>query len=1296
MTACVGDSSMGHEQVPTPMRMSREERSILAELKIKGIECVSPLQGCMEGTRKAILDDIHSWVADFNAPNILWLKGYPGVGKSAIATEVVDQLAILGRLGSSFFFQRQKAAALTPQALWRTVAYDLSRRHPSVRRTVILKLEDDTISPGTSNLQSLFRHFIHEPLMKSMDVPNARLPVVVIDALDECGGLEGQHSAHRKALVKTLHNWSQLPTKFKLIVTSRGENDIERLFSITKHHLIEILSGEMVDAQSSEDIKTFLVEELRNIAVQYILSLPQKNWPDAQTINLLVDMAGGLFIWAQTVIKFISLGEPERGLNQVLERRAKGNIDALYDQILTASFPRKEDVQDFQAVVGAIVLMKAPLSLISLAHLLSMNKSSVEHICIRLRSVLEYHNNLRFYHQSFVDFLLDPDRCTIGFSIDQDRAKRKLALACFKLLNNELRFNICGVESSYVKNADIPDLASRAAKFISPHLMYSSLWWASHLAETKSDREIFDHVQDFMRKRFLFWLEVLSISQRVDLGSQMLLCLVDWIKTYRHADAVELAYDMQKFVATFAGVISQSVTHIYVSALPFSPPISTVWKQYTPEYGQTLKVTSGGLNHWPALQHVLLGHTLPVRAVVFSPDGKRIASGSSDRKIVIWDAETGAAVAGPLEGHCDSVNSVAFSPDGKCIVSGSSDKTIRLWDAKTGAAIAGPLRDHNNSVTSVAFSSDGKYIISGSSDNTVRVWDTKRGAVVAGSLEAHNNSVNSVAFSSDGKRIISGSSDKTIIVWDAETGLVVTGPLKGHSNWVNSVAFSPDGNRIVSGSSDKTILVWDAETGTVVAGPLEGHNDWVNSVAFSPDGKCIISGSGDNTIRIWDAETGVVIAGPFQGHSSWVMSVAFSPDGKHVISGSYDKTIRVWDHEVGSVVAGPFQGHNSTIISVAFSPDGKHIISGSYENTIQVWDTEIGTVVAGPFESHSGSFNSIAFSPDGKNIASGSVDNTIRLYDAETGVVVAGPLEGHSDLVNSVAFSPDGKRFVSGSGDNTIRVWDTKTGELVVGPLKGYGGSVSSVSFSPDGKRIVSGSYENTIRVWDIVTGIVVVDPFQGHSEPISSVKFSSDGKRIASGSYDSTLLVWDSETGEVVAGPLEGHTKPVNSVAFSPDGKHVVSGTHDRTILVWDTETGAVVADSLKEHYCSVAFSPDGKHIVSGSWNSTILIWDVETDTIIAGPLKGHCHSINSIAFSPDGKHFVSGSGDNTILVWDADTSAVVAGPLEGHIYSVNSVAFSPDGKRIVSGSSDGVIREWEDIFHEAQVRPLFHRFTH
>jgi WD40 repeat protein len=109
--------------------------------------------------------------------------------------------------------------------------------------------------------------------------------------------------------------------------------------------------------------------------------------------------------------------------------------------------------------------------------------------------------------------------------------------------------------------------------------------------------------------------------------------------------------------------------------------------------------------------------------VAFSPDGKRIVSGSLDNTLRLWDAQSGQPIGDPLQGHQDSVSSVAFSPDGKRIVSGSDDKTLRLWDAQSGQPIGDPLQGHQDWVRSVAFSPDGKRIVSGSDDKTLRLWE---------------------------------------------------------------------------------------------------------------------------------------------------------------------------------------------------------------------------------------------------------------------------------------------------------------------------------------------------------------------------------------------------------------------------------------------------------------------------------------------------------------------------------------------------------------------------------------------
>ncbi|MFJ5974483.1 trypsin-like peptidase domain-containing protein [Streptomyces sp. NPDC093060] len=287
----------------------------------------------------------------------------------------------------------------------------------------------------------------------------------------------------------------------------------------------------------------------------------------------------------------------------------------------------------------------------------------------------------------------------------------------------------------------------------------------------------------------------------------------------------------------------------------------------------------------------LTGHVGTVDSLVFSPDGRTLATASSDRAVRLWDTATGKAIGAPLTGHTDAVESVAFSPDGRSLATASDDRTVRVWDVATRETHVIEF-GHTDTVASVAVRPDGRSLATASSDGTVRLWDVITGKAV-GALVGHIGAVVSVAFSPDGHTLASAGSDGTVRLWDV-TSRKTRAVLIGHASVVQSVAFSSDGRHLATASNDLTTLLWDATTGKPVSAPLIGHTGAVQSVAFSPNGQTIATGSADHTVRLWDAASGRPSA-TLVGHTGAVWSVAFSPDGHHLATASDDRSVRLWD-----------------------------------------------------------------------------------------------------------------------------------------------------------------------------------------------------------------------------------------------------------------------------------------------------------------------------------------------------------------------------------------------------------------
>jgi WD40 repeat protein len=451
-----------------------------------------------------------------------------------------------------------------------------------------------------------------------------------------------------------------------------------------------------------------------------------------------------------------------------------------------------------------------------------------------------------------------------------------------------------------------------------------------------------------------------------------------------------------------------------------------------------------------AVLHLSWGHSSPVLACAFSPEGARVLSGSADRTLKLWDAASGQCLA-TLVGHTRPVLACAFSPDGARVLSASFDRTLKLWDAASGQCLA-TLAGHGDAVLDCAFSPDGARVLSGSGDSTLKVWDAASGQCLA-TLAGHRELVDACAFSPDGTHVLSGSRNGTLRLLDAASGQCLA-TLTGHSHFVVGCAFSLDGAWVLSGSGDGTLKLWDATSGQCLV-TLTGHSDSVMACcALSPDGARVLSGFGDGTLKLWDATSGRCLA-TLVSHSDSVGACAFSPDGARVLSGSRDHTLKVWDAASGKCLV-TLAGHGDSVMACAFSPDGSRVISGSGDSTLKVWDAASGkclTTLAG----HGELVDACAFSPDGARVLSGSWDCTLKLWDAASGQCLA-TLVSHSDSVGACAFSPDGTRVLSGSWDCTLKLWDAASGHELMTIAHGPGGQTAALDFAHN--RILAASPE--------------------------------------------------------------------------------------------------------------------------------------------------------------------------------------------------------------------------------------------
>ena len=485
-------------------------------------------QRCLDGTRTEIIDAIMRWALHADSPDgdgqivktpkssarVLWLCGVAGSGKSRISRSVAARLQMLQRLGSLYCCDYKNKTSLNPSSLFSTIAQHLADRDSLRKHRLLAAIKDDKAIRTTKICRQQYQHFIVTP---SSDLPIVGETVIVIDAFDEIGSVEDRAEV-LDILSRHAH---ELPPGLRIVVTSRFEHDIQAALQSPK--------AMDTDYMLMEDIPTNLTA--RDISLYVHNMMDDVEGLELADLNKLATAAGTSFQWASTACRYIRNNHDGRGTRGPQHRlplflSSNQGLDELYTRILEEHFGEEspKGLERLKLVLGCILGAEEPISLRTLSELIpresgenaATNLQNLQRIVRHLASLLvnthDIQQQISPFHTSFADFLRGVKRHH-KYLINIDQANYCLAIGCLEVMEQELRFNICQIPTSYKANQDIEHLGALARQNISTHLLYASHFWARHFSRlTNVDDTVSWKLLELLSCRFLEWLEVMSVT----------------------------------------------------------------------------------------------------------------------------------------------------------------------------------------------------------------------------------------------------------------------------------------------------------------------------------------------------------------------------------------------------------------------------------------------------------------------------------------------------------------------------------------------------------------------------------------------------------------------------------------------------------------------------------------------------------------------------------------------------------------------------------------------------------------
>ncbi|PVF94837.1 hypothetical protein CPB86DRAFT_712341, partial [Serendipita vermifera] len=494
---------------------------------------------------------------DPSSDQVLWLTDVAGSGKSTIARHLAEQWKESGQLGGFFFFNKNIMDATNIRLFCSTIAAQLAH-HPQyqsqLQSSIVNGMKELVPTPA-----------FKDKLLKLVIEPSKGLKLVfIIDALDEC------NENDRGTLLDGLLCLIKRSSPLKLFITSRPELDIERRLRNYRSHTDNLHHAELESNQA--DIKIFVSDQMKDLVLDRIL--------DSRDVELLCQHVNCLFILASTACRTICNHPDPAVMLQILldgKKNVLANLNSLYLRILENACQLEElDERSWRAiqakmmqVLKAIVSAAIPLTACCIDTILGIK--GTDRVVKSLASVLSLAGDktVLLLHPTFREFLVD-SKVASQFYINMAEAHRLMAKGCLHMMKSKLKFNICGMESSFLLNSQIDDLQERISTSISKQLQYSSVHWPNHVVnsgEPSQDQQMTEAIiQAYKGPYPFYWMEVLSVLKQVPNAISGLQDVKDWLQVTK-----KMVHDIRQFLVSFSTPIADSLPHIYLSALPFSP-----------------------------------------------------------------------------------------------------------------------------------------------------------------------------------------------------------------------------------------------------------------------------------------------------------------------------------------------------------------------------------------------------------------------------------------------------------------------------------------------------------------------------------------------------------------------------------------------------------------------------------------------------------------------------------------------------------------------------------------------------